>query len=149
MSQPVRPAALERLDALVGTWRTEGSHSVDPSMRVEGRTEIEWIEDGRVLVVRSTVERPEFPDAVSIIGCDGTQDAYSVLYSDVRGVFRIYAMTLSDGVWTQLRDAPDPFPQRFVGEISDDGNTIEARWEKAEDGSDWAVDFNLTYAREG
>jgi hypothetical protein len=58
-------------------------------------------------------------------------------------------MTLSDGVWTQWRDASDPFPQRFVGELSDDGSAIEARWEKAEDGSDWALDFNLTYTREG
>lgn len=50
-----------------------------------------------------------------------------------RGIQRIYQMTLSDGVWTLWRDAPDPFPQRFSGTLSEDGPTITGRWEKALD----------------
>jgi hypothetical protein len=149
MSQPERPAALERLDALVGTWTIDGSHPDLPSMHVEGREEVEWTEDGKFLVVRATAEPPEFPDSTSIIGCDGTEEAYSVLYSDSRGVFRIYEMSLGAGVWKQWRDASDPFPQRFIGELSDDGNTIEARWEKAEDGSTWELDFNFDVHKGG
>jgi hypothetical protein len=45
------------------------------------------------------------------------------------------------------RDSPDPFPQRFTGTFSDDGRTITGRWEKAEDGSNWDVDFDGTYRR--
>jgi hypothetical protein len=56
-------------------------------------------------------------------------------------------MTLNDGVWKLWRDSPDPFPQRFTGTFSDDGNTITGRWEKAEDGSSWATDFDLTYRK--
>jgi hypothetical protein len=58
-------------------------------------------------------------------------------------------MTLSNGVWKLWRDAPDSFPQRFSGTFSDDGNTITDRWEKAEDGSNWATDFDLIYRKVG
>jgi hypothetical protein len=57
-------------------------------------------------------------------------------------------MTFSDGVWRLWRDAPVPFPQRYTGTFHD-GNTIVGRWEKAEDGSTWAADFDLTYRRVG
>ena len=56
-------------------------------------------------------------------------------------------MTLAAGVWKLWRDAPDPFPQRFSGSFSTDGKTIAGRWEKAEDGSNWETDFDLTYRR--
>lgn len=149
MPESARPAALERLDALVGVWATEGPHPVDPSTRIHGKEKIEWIEGGNFLALRGTVDQPEFPDGLSIIGCDAAHDTYSVLYSDDRGVFRLYEMSFDGSVWEQRRDATDPFPQRFIGELSDDGNTIEARWEKAPDGSNWELDFHLTYTREG
>src|SRR6266542_1233931 len=40
-----------------------------------------------------------------------------------------------------------PFPQRFTATISDDGNTIAGRWEKAEDGTNFTTDFDLSYRR--
>jgi hypothetical protein len=36
---------------------------------------------------------------------------------------------------------------RFVGKFGDDARTIAGRWEKAEDGSDFAIDFYLTYRK--
>jgi hypothetical protein len=56
-------------------------------------------------------------------------------------------MTLRDGVWKLWRDAPDPFPQRFRGALSDDGGTIACRWEKAPDGSRWEADIDITYRK--
>jgi hypothetical protein len=38
-------------------------------------------------------------------------------------------MTLEEGVWTLFREGPD-WPQRYVGELSEDGNTIAGRWER-------------------
>ena len=52
--------------------------------------------------------------------------------------------------WTvELPEAPDgmAIPQRFTGAFSDDGKTIAGRWEKAEDGSGWETDFDLTYRK--
>jgi hypothetical protein len=51
---------------------------------------------------------------------------FYMLYADARGVFRVYRMSLSDGVWKIGRDAPGFF-QRFTGTFSADGNTITAR----------------------
>jgi hypothetical protein len=55
-------------------------------------------------------------------------------------------MSLNDCKWVLTRDG-EPFPQRFVGTISDDGLTIDGVWEKAENGIDFSVDFYLTYRK--
>ena len=41
------------------------------------------------------------------------------------------------------------FNQRFIGEISADGDTIEGRWERGlgDAGDAWELDFPLTYVR--
>ena len=65
----------------------------------------------------------------------------------------LYAMSLAGGVWTLTRESPDftplDFRQRFIGTISDDGNTISGAWETGLDGAGWEHDFALTYRRAG
>ena len=95
----------------------------------------------------SRVDLPEAPDGIAIIGAGDEPDSFRQHYFDSRGVARIYEMTLRDGIWRLWRDAPDPFPQRFSATFSEDGATIKGRWEKAEDGSTWETDFDLTYRR--
>jgi hypothetical protein len=145
-------AALRRLEPLVGEWDTEISLPGDPATIVRGRLELTWLEGGAFLRVRSTVDKAEFPDSVSIIGCDEAAGRYSMLYFDSRGVARILEMSFAEDVWTLWRDSPDlsqHFSQRYIGRLSDDGNTITGRWEKAPDGSAWELDFELTYTRIG
>jgi hypothetical protein len=149
MEQASRNPALERLDALVGEWTVEASPPGKPPWEAEGRTTFEWLKGRNFLVERSTVDIPEFPDSVSIIGVGDEPETFRQYYFDSRGVRRVYEMTLSDGVWKLWRDAPDPFPQRFTGTFSDDGKTIAGRWEKAPDGSTWETDFELTYRKVG
>jgi hypothetical protein len=55
-------------------------------------------------------------------------------------------MTLIDGIWKIWRDSPE-FRQRFLGKLSADQRTIEARWEKSVDGSPWEHDFDVSYTR--
>jgi hypothetical protein len=86
------------------------------------------------------------PDSTSIIGCDAANGTYVQLYSDERGVCRVYRMRITASEWTLERDG-QPFAQRFVGTIADDGRTITGRWEKAEDGGDYALDFYLRYEK--
>ena len=81
-----------------------------------------------------------------IIGRDEAAETYCVLYSDARGVSRIYQMSLSNGYWKQWRDALG-FSQRFTGIFSADGQNIEGRWESSHDGLNWELDFNLTYQK--
>lgn len=52
------------------------------------------------------------------------------------------------GQWSLWR-AGEPFSQRFTGRFEDDGNTILGRWEEAEDGGNYTIDFDLIYRKIG
>ena len=71
---------------------------------------------------------PEAPDGTAIIGCDAAEGRYFQLYSDDRGVCRIYEMSIDDGEWNLWRQG-EPFAQRFTGRFEDDGDKIAGRWE--------------------
>jgi len=142
-------AALERLHVFVGEWEleiTSMSFEEDKTAVVRGRASFEWIEGGAFLLEHSEVANTDFPRPVSIIGPDDSAEAYSMLYFDSRGVSRIYQMSFSENVWKLWRDFPG-FSQRFIGSFSADGNTIAARWERSDDGSNWELDFKLMYKK--
>jgi len=87
-----------------------------------------------------------------IVSADPDTGGYTQHYYDSRGVVRLYAMSLADGVWTLTREAPDfsplDFRQRFTGTFSPDQNTISGAWETGPaDGGQWEHDFALTYRR--
>jgi hypothetical protein len=141
--QDPNAAALERLDLLAGEWEVE-------AFGISGPLACEWILDGQFLLQRSEAPDP-VPDSNSIIGVAEDGESFVQHYFDSRGIVRTYAMTLADGIWTLLRDKPDfsplDFYQRFEGKISDDGKTINGRWEKSDDGKNWELDFPLSYTR--
>jgi hypothetical protein len=93
---------------------------------------------------RSWIESPGAPDSISIIGCDAANGTYMQLYSDERGVCRIYEMAIGDGEWRLWRQG-EPFAQRFSATISPDGETISGRWDTAEDGTNFELDFELVH----
>jgi hypothetical protein len=166
---------LPELDVLVGDWAMEALFPDAPPSGPAGRTVFEWMTGGQLLVQRWEVAVPEAPDGIAIIGVAGAGagagaavgvgvgvgeggvgragegEGYLQHYFDSRGVVRVYEMTLSDGVWELLRVKPDfsplDFCQRFTGRFSDDGVTIDGRWEKSGDGVAWEPDFDLRYTR--
>lgn len=146
--QPSNPA-LERLNIFVGEWDieiTSMSFEADKTAVVRGRASFDWIEGGAFLLERSEVSNTDFPRPISIIGPDDSAGTYSMLYFDSRGVSRIYQMSFNGQVWKLWRDFPG-FSQRFIGTFNDERNIITARWEKSDDGSNWELDFNLTYTK--
>lgn len=148
MDKPIAEPALERLGPLVGEWTLEAKPPDGPPWPGEARATIEWHDSGAHLVQRTTTDVPGAPDSVSIIGCDAANGTYFQLYSDERGVCRVYEMSVEGGEWRLWREG-EPFSQRFTATISDDGETISGRWEKAPDGSGWEPDFDLTYRKVG
>ena len=76
----------------------------------------------------------------------GPDEQLSMHYFDSRGVYRVYAVSLSEGIWSFSRDAP-AFSQRFTGTFSDDGNTITGRSKLSRDGSTWDDDLAITFRR--
>jgi hypothetical protein len=149
MEDSKRNPALDRLGILVGEWDieiTSMSFRDDPSAVERGRAIFEWLEGGAFLIQHLEIFVNDFPRSIAILAPDDAAETYAMLYSDSRGVSRIYRMTLSGGIWTLWRDFPG-FSQRFHGTFSDDYNRITARWEKSSDGSNWEHDFNLTYTK--
>lgn len=146
MEQPTAGQALRALEPLVGEWTVEAKGPDGLPWPGQGRASFRWHPSGAHLVQRITIDVPGAPDSTSIIGCDAVSGSFVQLYSDERGVCRIYSMRMDGSEWILQRDG-DPFPQRFVGKISDDARTISGRWEKAEDGADFGIDFYMTYRK--
>ena len=155
-----RSQALARLDVFVGEWVVEarfpGDQPTPPDAAGDGlvaRSRFEWALDRQFLIQRTEVPVPEAPDGLMIVSADPETGAYTQHYYDSRGVVRLYAMSLADGVWTLTRESPDftplDFRQRFTGTFSADQNTISGAWETGRDNGGWEHDFALTYRRAG
>ncbi len=141
--------ALADLEFLVGEWDMEISNAPFlPSLddTAHGHVTFEWIEDGALLMMRQSEQSGNPPSARWAIGRDESGADYKVLYSDIRGVSRIYEMRLMDGTWQLWRNAPG-FSQRFEGRVGPDRKTITSHWEKSFDGATWEHDFDITYTR--
>ena len=69
----------------------------------------EWM-TGEQFLIELEVPVPEAPDGLAIIGFDEGRGTFLQHYFDSRGIARVYAMSLEDGVWTLWRDAPDFSP---------------------------------------
>jgi hypothetical protein len=140
-------SALHQLEPFVGEWRVEAS--LAPG--VGGRATFEWALDKTFLVQRTSIPVDGAPDSLSLIALDHDEQAFTMHYFDSRGVVRLYEMTLEDGMWTLLRSEADfsplPFQQRYIGAFSPDGNSIDGRWERSDDGAEWTLDFELSYIR--
>jgi hypothetical protein len=138
---------MNALDALVGEWTMEATPPGGPPWPGQADVSFEWLADA-YLIQRWTIEMPEAPDGIAILGPDQSGERLVQHYFDSRGIARIYDMSLEDGVWKLWRDGDD-FSQRFTGTFSEDGRRIEGRWEIARDGETWETDFDLTYIKVG
>lgn len=125
MEKASRTSELAALDPLVGEWTSEATHPMLPSTVVAGRMAYEWLEGERFHIQRSSMEHPDFPDSISMIGlAEGELTAH---YFDSRGVFRIYGVAMEGGTLRMWRDAPG-FSQRLEASLSDDGATLAGTW---------------------
>ena len=145
--QPPQPTrSLKQFEVLVGEWTMAGTHPALPSA-VQGHSSFEWLGEGALLVWHFDWERGQgIPSAFSVIGHDDAVEPCSMLYTDERGVARIYQMTLAGGVWKMWRESP-AFSQRMTGTFSADGNTITWHGELSHDGATWEPDLSVTYTR--
>jgi hypothetical protein len=148
MDQPTAEDALKSLEPLIGEWTMEAKPPGGEPWPGEGRLSFEWMEGEQLLIQRWSIDMPEAPNGIAVIGCDAANGRYYQLYTDERGVCRVYEMSIGDGEWKLWREG-EPFAQRFAGTFSDDGSTITGRWELAEDGKDYKTDFDLTYRKVG
>jgi hypothetical protein len=142
--------ALGDVSFLVGEWEmtiSNASFLPDRAQVVSGHMEVTPIEAGMLLALRQASDSAGPPMASWVIGRDGSRPGYTVLYTDGRGVSRIYEMRLSEERWTIWRDDPE-FSQRFEALISADHHFVDGRWEKRPAAGEWEHDFNVMYSRQ-
>jgi hypothetical protein len=144
VSQPTADIALRELEVLVGDWTVQATWPDGQTW--PGQVSFAWLESGAHLLQRGTLEHPDAPANVSVIGCDGANGTYVQLYTDERGVCRVYEMRIGRGEWKLWREG-EPFAQRYTGAFSADGDTITGRWELARDGVSYETDFDLVFRR--
>ena len=123
IDQPTSADALRELELLGGRWQLGAIGPDGEPWPGEASATFDWHESRAHLVHRQSVNLPGAPDSVSITVCDAANGTYFQLYSDDRGVCRIYQMSIGDGEWKLWREG-DPFPQRFTATISEEGDTI-------------------------
>ncbi len=149
-------AQLQLLAPLLGTWDLEATHPAVPGLVVHGRAEVAWLEGERFLVHRATMQHPDFPSSISILGRmdrDRVADAHAeageprlcMHYFDSRGVFRVYELSVEAGAWRLERIEPG-FSQRFRGTFAG-GDVMAGRWQLCEDDATWRDDLEITYRR--
>jgi hypothetical protein len=140
-------------DELLGDWAASGEMDLgDRKLTITGRATLERI--GPFVVLRSTVQPPEFPDSISIIEGGDPGAPAPMHYFDERGVQRLYVTTLADDRWTiwsgdeRWRESPG-FRQRYVGALSPARDRITGAWERGlgDAGDRWETDFRLDYER--
>ncbi|MEK1887781.1 MAG: hypothetical protein AAAB35_09470 [Phyllobacterium sp.] len=147
---------LERLIPFIGEWRTEAAIGGRPM--ANGHTRFEWLGNKQFVIQRADAEMaPDLPrewvenspfPITSIIGLDDATGLFTMLYTDTRHVHRVVNMMVSAGVWKLWRDSPGFF-QRYVGTFDTDGTTINGSWQRSQDGTHWAHDFDLVYHKVG
>jgi hypothetical protein len=145
---------MKEFEPLIGEWHGEGEFP-DPPLKLSVEATIERF--GEFLVFRSDGKPAEMPDTISIIGGAAPGEPQPMHYFDSRGVKRLFLTTVEGSTWRIWRapgedwNGPDGpgFNQRFIGEISSDGRTIEGRWERGlgDAGDQWEIDFPITYVR--
>jgi hypothetical protein len=149
MDQPTAEEALRALEPLVGDWSVEAiTPPGAPWGGATGRASFEWHPSRAHLVETSTIDDPDAPDSIAIMGCDAANGTFTQLYADERGVCRTYAMSIGPDGWRLWREGP-PFAQRFSATFSEDGDTIRGRWEIADGDGGYGVDFDLVFHRTG
>ena len=82
---------------------------------------------------------------MSVIGCDAANSTWFQLYTDERGVCRVYEMSIDEREWKLWRSG-QPFDQRFSVVLDDDGTTMTGSWDRVDNGA-FVVDFEQTFRR--
>jgi hypothetical protein len=146
MEQEARSPELEAFDPLVGNWAQKATHPMVPGTVVSGLMSYEWLEGRRFLIQRSSMEHPEFPDSISVIGSIDSEDGLASHYFDSRGVFRVYRTTMEGDTMRLWRDAPG-FSQRLEAKLGDGGSTLSGVWQLSRDGETWNDDLAVAWTR--
>lgn len=139
--------ALKPLRFLIGEWRTSGTHPQMPGEALSGRTVFAWHEGGAFRIMRSEIDRPEFPDGVAIIGSDDGAGRFAMTYFDERGVSRLFDVSVGNRSLSWRRDDP-VLSQSMTIAADESGERLVGTGRMSEKGGGWVDDLSLVYTRD-
>lgn len=133
----IKPGAGHRkLDVFVGKWNTRGQTKASAdgeALIITGSDSYEWLPGGFFLVHHWDVRMgSEESKGIEIIGYDERTKAYPTWSFDSQGNTGTYQASTRDGVWAFRARS-----ERATVVVSEDGNTITARWEQLAEGMNW------------
>jgi hypothetical protein len=142
-------AALERLDVLIGKWKTEGrttDASGIPSDRIEAVDTYERLPGGALLHRVDAAVGEQKVEGAEIIGYDPDRRTYATQYfgSDGPTAYEASLTQETEGLTWRMRSKTT----RFIGVFSQDGSLIMGQWELLRDSEDWRPWMEITLTRE-
>ncbi|HWI02011.1 MAG TPA: DUF1579 family protein [Propionibacteriaceae bacterium] len=142
-------AALERLDALIGRWKTTGRITGASGVagdRIDAVDTYERLPGGALLHLVDAQVGDQKVEGAEIIGYDPSRGTYVTQYFGSDGPNAYEAnFGEEDGalVWTMLSKT-----DRFTGTFSDDRTTISGHWDALDSDSNWQPWMDITLTRE-
>jgi hypothetical protein len=142
-------AALERLDALIGRWRTEGwttEAAGIPADRIDAVDTYKRLPGGALLHLVDAQVGDQKVEGAEIIGYDPARRGYVTQYFGSEGANAYEASLVEDDgplVWT-MRSEKD----RFRGTFNDERNMITGHWDTLDHDSTWRPWMDITLTRE-
>jgi hypothetical protein len=140
----------KRLNVFVGKWHTTGEvAATKPAVKIDVFDTYEWLPGGYALIhyADGTVG-DERLHSTEIIGYDPSRKMYFAPFFDAQGGAGWEEIRVKDSTWTwRGKDVMGTKYHRCIAVFSNDGNTINARHDKSEDGENWELWMNVTLAK--
>jgi hypothetical protein len=137
--------ALQFLNPLIGTWKTEGEILGNPATKIQGTDQYEWVSGGFFVLHRVDVWMGD--DKVETIeligGFDAETGTFPMRSFDNQGNFTtMQARVEPDSVFIIEGDGI-----RSILTIAKDGQSMTARWEQSKDGLNWKPWLDMKFTK--
>jgi hypothetical protein len=143
---------LQKLDFFAGTWKTEGTLQVSPSVPPGPCTALDhtaWLKGGAFVVTHSDV-RTQFGDGeeIEIMGYDATRKLYTYNSFSGGGHAEVATGTFDGVTWTWLSNPAVAGPMSRFTQTILSPNSFSAKLEVSMDGTNWFTYMQGTVTRQ-
>jgi hypothetical protein len=142
------------MGAFLGRWHTTGEVAAtesDPAVEVDSIDTYEWYPGEFFLVHHADSHVGDSRiKSIEIMGYDPKRQCYVAQFFDSTGGSGTEEVRRDGNTWTwRGSNVMGAKEHRCFAVVSDDGQTIEARHEKSDDGQTWVLWINVTLRKQG
>jgi hypothetical protein len=157
MSKPATPTSIARLGSVAGRWQTSGHVIGEPPIPVAGSDIYELFPGGHFLVHHVDVTvGDQAVRAIEIIGEPDGRGGYLARSFDSEGNVEVMVLSIDDdGVFhfagggdIAAAARPPSLPTAHVRStlrVAPDNQSMTARWERSDDGTNWHPWMDITF----